>query len=75
VEQEEHSSIADGNANIYCHFVINMVVSQKLGEKYLPQDSGVINISTLPGHITKGCSIISQRHLLNYICRSFILNN
>ena len=46
---------------------INMTVSQKIGN----QSTSRLSYAA-PGHIPKGCSILSQGHLLNYVHSSFI---
>ena len=67
MEQEEHSSTADGSANLYNPLEVNLVVSQNIE-----------NISTLrssyttPGHILKRFSTIAQGHLINYVHSSII---
>ena len=48
---------------------INMAVSQLIGN----QSTSKPSYTTL-GHKLKGCSIIPQGHLLNYVQRSFIHN-
>jgi hypothetical protein len=49
---------------------INKEVSQKIKNQSTSRTS-----HTTPGHIPKGCSILPQGHMLNYVCSSFIHNN
>ena len=49
---------------------ISMAVSRKIGNQ---PTSGSSNITL--GHIPKGCSIILQEHLFNYVHSSIVYNN
>ena len=49
---------------------INMAVSQKIGNQSASRPSCIA-----PGHIPKGCSILSQGHLLKYVHSGFTHNN
>ena len=49
---------------------VSMAVSQKIGN----QTTSRPNSNTL-GHIPKGCSIIIQGHLLNYVHSTIICNS
>ena len=49
---------------------ISMAVSQKIGNQPTSRPS-----NTTPGHIPKGCIIIPQGHLFNYIHNSIIHNS
>ena len=49
---------------------INMAVSQKIGNQSISKPS----YSTL-GHIYKGCLILAQGHLINYVHSIFTFNN
>ena len=49
---------------------ISMAVSQKIGTQSTSRPSNIT-----PGHIPKGCTIIQQRHLLNYVHSSIVHNN
>jgi hypothetical protein len=68
MEQGKHSSIAGGSANLHNHFG-NLAVSQKIGNSSTSRLSYII-----PKHIRKRCSTIPQRHVFNFVHRSFISN-
>jgi hypothetical protein len=66
VVKGDYSFIASGTANLY-NFKINLEFSQKIGNSSTPSPC-----YTTPGHIPKRCPTLPQRHLLNYVYRSFI---
>ena len=63
VEQGELITIA----NMYKTLGINTAISQKIQSQPTLRSS-----NTTLGHIPKGCSIIPQGYLLNYVHSSFI---
>jgi hypothetical protein len=70
VGQREHSSIANGIANLFNYFGNQFCSFQKFGSSSTPRPS-----CTTPGHIAKRSPSIPQGHLLNYVQSSFIHNS
>jgi hypothetical protein len=70
VVQGECYSIAGGSEMLDSHFRNQLLIAKKTENSFTTRPT-----YTTPGHISKWCSNIPQRHLLSYVHSTFIHNS